>query len=228
MKIKIFLLKLVPWTAVLMCFVFTWGFWLSKDRQWQGTFDDLSLTIESLKRQVPISAKYILLVKELDAASQGKLSAYQSAEVAREIVTQCYFHQDIGLTPDKIMAIMERESSFNPEAVSVAKAYGIMQVIESTWLIHADDLGYGRKFDRDLALDPIVNVKVGIQEVVRLRQYWLSEGVDSWLVVYTSYFWGERNAWQLLRSKKRAPLPSLEYGKGINDLANAWKERGIS
>jgi len=156
------------------------------------------------------------------------LTPFEVVEISRIIIEQCAIHSDVGLTPDKIMAVMERESAFNPRAISKARAYGLMQVIQSTFLIHSPDLGYGKSFSRELALDPLVNIQVGIRELVRLRKFWLSEDVDSWLVVYTSFFWGERNAWALLLSKKRARLPSLEYSKGINDLAKKWRGRGLS
>jgi hypothetical protein len=102
-----------------------------------------------------------------------------------------------------------------------------MQVIRSTAELHLAQVGYGSVFSKELILNPILNVEIGIAELVRLRKLFLSEGVDGWLIVLTAYFWGERNAWELLNSKKRASLPSLEYGQGVLDLAKKWREAGL-
>jgi len=187
---------------------------------------DYDLRLSSIEKQVPGIAKYMLLVKELSTAAGNKMTAYEATEVAKIIIVQCALNEDIGLTPSLIMGIMERESNFNPSAISYAKAYGLMQVIETTWAIHAADMAYGR-FTEDIALDPIVNVQVGIKELVRLRKYWLENGVDSFLVTINSYFWGTTHTWELLTKKKRASLPSLEYGKGVLDLAKKWEEKGL-
>lgn len=89
-----------------------------------------------------------------------------------------------------------------------------------------DDLGYD-SFSQELVLEPIVNVQIGIRELVRLRRYWKEFGIDNWLIAVNSYYWGEKNVWELLESKKRARLPSLEYGKGILDLRKEWEEKGL-
>jgi soluble lytic murein transglycosylase-like protein len=185
-----------------------------------------SSQIEAVKKQVPEMAQYMLLVQNLQKASRGKLTAYQVAEISRVIIEQCYANQDIGFTPAIVLGVIERESRFNPKAVSKARAFGLMQVIQLTFEGHLADLGYGR-FTKDLALDPIVNVQVGIRELVRLRRYWLAEGVDDWIVAANSYFWGVRLTWALLQNKRRSWLPSLEYGRGVLLLARAWEAKGL-
>ncbi len=189
-----------------------------------NTKQDLLLQAHDV--QLPYVAEYTVLVEQLAERAQGRMGAEDVVRVARIIMEQCALNKDIGLTPDKIMAMIERESAFDPQAISNAKAYGLMQIIEATSLIHLSDLGYNR-FQVELMLDPVTNVEIGIRELVRLRRYWLSYDVDSWLIIYTSYYWGTRNAWDLLSSKKRARLPSLEYGQGITDLAAKWRERGV-
>jgi len=79
----------------------------------------------------------------------------------------------------------------------------------------------------DLLMNPVINVKVGIRELVRLRKYWLSEGIDSWYIVFTSYYWGIRTTRLLLTEKGRSILPSLEYGKGVMELQEKWKNKGL-
>lgn len=185
-----------------------------------------SIMIQANSKQIPYITRYIKLVKELTEVSKDKLTAYEVVEVSRIILTQCQMNQDIGLTPDIVMAMMERESHFNPNAISYAKAFGLMQVTRTIFDLHLPELGYG-KFTKSLALSPIVNVEVGIKELVRLRKYWLEEGVDSWMITVNSYFWGIRNTWELFLKKKRAHLPSLEYGKSILDGAREWRKKGL-
>jgi hypothetical protein len=125
-----------------------------------------------------------------------------------------------------VLGIIERESGFNALAMSELKAYGLMQCLQETFDRHLPEIGYSG-FTAALAFNPVVNVQVGIKHLIYLRRYWISEGIDSWLWTMNSYFWGIRATWQLLLEKKRAMLPSVEYGKGILDLAKKWKERGI-
>ena len=184
------------------------------------------LRIISIEKQIPGIAKYQLLVKELSTAAGDKLTAYEVTEVAKIIIVQCALNEDIGMTPSLIVGIMERESNFDPNAISYARAYGLMQITQTVCEIHLPTLGYGN-FSEALVLSPIINTEIGIAELIRLRKYWLENDTDSFIIVTTSYFWGIKNTWYLLNSKKRANLPSLEYGKGILDLAKAWKEKGI-
>jgi len=212
-----------------LCFCVLAGAYFGMQEKWkqQSTVDkEQNLEIQATQKQVPGIAKYIQLVKELEDISKGKLTAHEITEVAKIIIIECTINSELGLTPNMIMAIMERESSFNPDAVSYAHAYGLMQVTRTVCEIHLPELGYG-DFSKSLVLDPIVNVQLGIRELIRLRKYWIEYDTDSWIVTMTSYFWGIKNTWALLTSKKRSNLPSLEYGKGILDLANKWKEKGL-
>jgi hypothetical protein len=205
------------------------GLYFSMQERWQNqnVIDkEQNLEIQATQKQVPGIAKYIQLVNELEQISKGKLTAHEITEVAKIIIIECNINSEIGLTPDMIMALMERESNFNPNAISYAHAYGLMQVTRAVCELHLPELGYGN-FSKSLVLDPIVNVQLGIKELVRLRKYWIEHGTDSWIVTMTSYFWGVKNTWALLTSKKRSNLPSLEYGKGILDLATKWKEKGL-
>lgn len=192
----------------------------------QTTVRSQEVAIGSLEKQIPAIAEYMLVVKSLQEACGGKLTPFQIVEIARIIVEQCYMNQDIGLRPSLILAIMERESHFDPEAVSSARAYGIMQIVRTTFDVHLLQSGYGG-FSKDLAFNPIINTEIGIKELVRLRKYWLEEGLDSWMIAINSYFWGTSATWELFINERRAELPSLEYGKGVLDLAKTWQEKGI-
>ena len=184
------------------------------------------LIIRSNQKQIPSLVRFITLVKELNEASKGKLTTLEVVEVAKVIINYCVLYDNIGLTPSLVMGIMERESGFNPKAVSKARARGLMQVIQFTFEFHLRELNYGQ-YSHDLAFNPIINVEVGIRHLIYLRKYWLAEGKEDWVYAIMSYFWGTKNVWQLIETKGRAELPSLEYGTGVLELAEKWKKRGV-
>jgi hypothetical protein len=186
----------------------------------------LSLKIATAEKLIPQSVRLIKIADELYKAGRGKLTPPQCAEMARLIVLYSELYGDIGITPDKIFAIAERESGFDPKAVSKAKCYGIMQLHPGTFNQHSGDVGYG-KFTKELALNPVINLHVALEHLVFLKLYWLGEGIADDLPVYTSFFWGVKITQELFASKKRANLPSLEYAKGIIVLAAKWRERGV-
>jgi len=225
MKIK--LKTIIAGILLFFALVFILGIHYGDRRRQDARDGQQDLLILANQKQIPYVAKFLKLVRELERASEGKLTAYEIVEISKIIIVQCEVHSDLGLTPSIVMAVIQRESAFNPDAISKQRAFGLMQLIRPTMQNHLQDLGYGR-FTKSLALDPIVNTECGIKELIKLRQYWLEEGIDNWLIVATSYFWGIRNTWELLVEKKRAELPSLEYGKGILDLAREWQKRGLS
>lgn len=194
-------------------------------REIKTELSTIRLQAELNAKQIPNISKFVILVENLSEACEGRLTSREVVDVAEIIYKECAANKDIGLTPDIVLGLIERESNFNPEAVSSAKAYGLMQIVEDTWLIH--DVYDDWDFDPDLATKPEINVRVGIAELVRLRHYWIAQGQDNWIIPLTSYFWGIRNTWSLLNSKKRGLLPSLEYGKGVMDLAVQWREKGV-
>ena len=231
MKIKIergilsllFMLLLIFIMAIVCVMV---SVYMKKTNELLAANYQQDLIIQMHDQQLPYVAEYTVLVERLSERAAGRMAAEDIVRVARVIMEQCALNRDIELTPDKIMAMIERESGFDPDAVSVAKAYGLMQIIQDTFLIHSADLGYNR-FKVELALDPVTNVKIGIMELVRLRRYWLEEGMDDWLYSIHSYFWGLRNTWALLTTEGRASLPSLEYAVGVLEMADRWKEEGV-
>ena len=226
MRIRFKVWVIFPVIVGLLLFGATVGYIIQNEAriahlEYENAEQEVVLTFHS--RQIPYIVKYSKIVGVLTTVSEGRLSAFVIVEIGKTILIQCEIYSDIGLTPDIILAVMERESGFDPNAISKARAYGLMQVIRSTAELHLAILGYGNMFSKDLILDPIINVEIGIAEIVRLRKLFLTEGIDNWMVVLTAYFWGERNTWELLNSKKRARLPSLEYGSGILDLAKKYQ-----
>ena len=187
---------------------------------------DVELIAEANSKQIPHIANFITIVKNFTEIAGDKMSAYEIVEVSKVVITQCNIYEDIGLTPDLIFGLIDRESDFNPDAISIASAYGLMQITRSVFSMHLFKLGYAG-FSRDLALNPIVNVQVGIMELVRLRCLYMEDGIEGWLIPLHSYFWGERYTRTLLTTKKRVNVPGLEYSNGVLDLAKKWKERGV-
>ena len=187
---------------------------------------DLAIRVVATEKQIPSVARYLQVLRNLQLKAKETLTDYEITEIAKIILVKCAEYDDVGLTPSLIFGLIERESGFNPGAVSSARAFGLTQCIEDTFDRHLILLGYN-KFTKEIALDPIVNIQVGIAELVRLRKYWKIEGIDNWIIPLHSYFWGTKWTHYLLTSKKRAEMPSLEYGKGVIDLANIWKEKGV-
>lgn len=188
---------------------------------------DQQVQLETHAKQIPHHAEFLKIITELEKVAGDKMTPKQVVEVSEVISAMCIAHQDLGLTSAKIFAMIERESNFDPMAISPQRAYGLMQLIRPTFEMYLEDIGYA-KFSKTIALDPVVNVKAGIEHLVYLRSYWLEEDVDSWMTVMNSYFWGIRTTWELFLSKRRARLPSMEYGKNILDLTREWKERGLN
>jgi soluble lytic murein transglycosylase-like protein len=68
-----------------------------------------------------------------------------------------------GIDPLLVLAVIEVESNFNPDAESPTGAGGLMQFVRSTWEWMAD------RMDADVdRFDPVDNVKVGIEYLTYL------------------------------------------------------------
>jgi len=75
------------------------------------------------------------------------------------------------IDPPLVAAIIRQESSFNPRAVSVAGARGLMQVMPSVGQQIARSLGYPL-WDAGLLFDPDANLELGTAHLAgSLRQY---------------------------------------------------------
>jgi soluble lytic murein transglycosylase len=71
-----------------------------------------------------------------------------------------------GLNPYLVASLIRQESEFNPDAVSYANAYGLMQLIPSTAKILAKERGV-RGFRTEFLFDPTINIQLG---TVNLKQ----------------------------------------------------------
>ena len=192
--------------------------------------DHLLERINIIEGQVPKNAEYYLLAKQLQERAGDNLTGFEIREIAGEIMLQCELNSDIGLTPARVLAVIERESGFRPDVVSHMNAYGLMQCLEATFAVHLPHLGYPLP-TKELMLDPITNVRVGMRELVRLKRMWIANGYenrDDWKITFYSYYAGETWARRLLTTLEKGTFPGLEYGIGTEKLAREWSERGVS
>jgi len=174
------------------------------------------------QKQIAESAQFMSIVRGLTRVSKN-MTPREVVEVAHIIAVQCILHEKIGLTPDKIFAVMEQESNFDPTAISSAGAYGLMQCIRATFEIHLPNMGY-KIFTVALALNPIINAEAGIRELVRLRKYWLVEDIDDWMVVLTSYYYGIDYTQKYLLKETEG---KSQYGQEVLDRLDKWRKVGV-
>jgi soluble lytic murein transglycosylase len=111
-----------------------------------------------------------------------------------------------GVEPALVYAVMREESAFDPEAVSPANAYGLMQLIVPTARIAAKSLNL--PFGPQALKKPRVNVALGCRELGRLAALFDSNP----LLAIPAYNAGPGNAARWMRER-----PSLDF-----DL---WVER---
>lgn len=178
---------------------------------------------------IDLDSQYAKIVRVV-AEKASHLSPIQVVEIAQVVQEQSILYSDDGISPSLLLALMERESTFNPKAESPMKASGLMQVIESTALIHLERFGY-TKWEH-VRFDPAINIKVGVAELVRLRRGYINEGVetpgDTWTYTLHSYRWGPRNTRLLMNAKEqRVEVPSLEYSVGVRELQLVYMSGGL-
>ncbi len=77
-----------------------------------------------------------------------------------EVITHASLY---GVPPVLVYAIMRQESLFNPQAVSVSNAVGLLQLLPGTAQALADQEGYGGKVTLDRLKRPFTNTRFGIK-----------------------------------------------------------------
>ena len=198
--------------------------------QLQTQVEQLFLRTNQALAASDLDAQYAEIVRVVAESSSGLLTSIEVVNVAGVIQEQSALYSADGVSPSLILALIERESSFNPRAESPMKASGLIQVIESTALIHLSQFGY-TIWDH-VRFDPVLNIRVGVAELVRLRRGYIEEGVetpgDAWTYTLHSYRWGPRNTRLLMNAKEtRVEVPSLEYSVGVRELQLAYQDRGL-
>ncbi|MBX9599985.1 MAG: transglycosylase SLT domain-containing protein [Bryobacteraceae bacterium] len=99
------------------------------------------------------------------------------------------FSRQNSLDPYLVAALIRQESEFNPRAVSVAKAYGLTQVLPSTGRELSRAVGV-RPFRPDMLFVPAVNLKLGTYYLKRL----VGELGGHWEAALASYNAGKSRA----------------------------------
>lgn len=93
-----------------------------------------------------------------------------------------------GMPPAVIWALMRRESFFDADVVSLAGAYGLMQLLPKTARRVASRSGAPEPSEVDLFV-PAVNLRLGAEYLAGLRQ----EASGNWIRALASYNAGETN-----------------------------------
>ena len=90
-----------------------------------------------------------------------------------------------------ILAVMKRESRFDPLAVSSKKALGMMQIHPDTWTEYTKKLNL--KVSLMAAFDPVTNIKVGVCVLKDLHDYYKSSVPEEmlWHYVLSAYATGK-------------------------------------
>jgi soluble lytic murein transglycosylase len=134
------------------------------------TPDRLLATADALRAHGQTSRAIRLAWKIIDAGTKDARAyrlAYPVVDQA-ELVRQARARS---IDPTLVAAIIRQESSFNPHAVSVAGARGLMQVMPSVGQQIARSLGYPL-WDAGLLFDPDANLELGVTHLASsIRQY---------------------------------------------------------
>lgn len=202
-KIKKFFRKFSPiFLIFLTIYLIIVTFWLYFFSDWNFEVrKKLNEEIFSLRKELK-SEK--LLKKEKNSENSEKIfeeflrnflflsKKYPKLEkvdkISKIIAEKVIEHKNIGLTSEKIWALIEVESSGRPFAVSKAKAKGLTQFIEAT--ATRELLKLGLPYDERYLFEPDISVLLAINHLIELRNYWLSKGKDSWAYVFHSYLAG--------------------------------------
>ncbi len=93
------------------------------------------------------------------------------ADADRQRVIEAIFnvHQEHGLEPSLLLALMQVESGFNPAACSSQGALGLMQVLPRSGQLMARELGIEWR-GRSTLLDPVENIRIGAAYLARMYQ----------------------------------------------------------
>lgn len=196
----------------------------------QARLDEVEGRADQAMAAIDLDAQYAELVRVVAERATG-LTPLQVVDVAKVIQEQSILYHADGITPSLILALIERESTFDPNAFSEQQASGLMQVIESTALIHLHKFGYDDW--EHVRFDPAINIKVGVAELVRLRRGYIEEGLESstgmWTYTLHSYRWGPMNTRLLINAREsRVEVPSLEYSVGVRELQMTYQTGGLS
>jgi soluble lytic murein transglycosylase len=139
------------------------------------------------------------------------------------------------LEPELVLAVIKKESSFDPGARGAAGEYGLMQVMPATGEQIASELGL-YNFTPDNLLDAGLNVRFGAYWLSRMRAY---EGVDEpWAFRIAEYNAGAARVDEWLSSAKdrskaesfldAVAIPSVKrYVRDVLEFRADYKNRRV-
>lgn len=127
-------------------------------------------------------------------ASLPKKHSHKHQILAQTVIDEAHRH---GFDPVLLMAMIQTESSFNPEARGGVGEIGLMQILPDTGEWMAEKLGISWKGEKTL-LDPVLNVKIGAAFVAYLRDYF-----DKHARLYlAAYNMGQKNVKRALKKNR--------------------------
>jgi soluble lytic murein transglycosylase-like protein len=124
------------------------------------------------------------------------LSRSDLSRVARTVAAEA---RRAGFSPEFVLALIQVESGGDPLAVSSKGALGLMQLLPTTGQAVAGEVGL--RWDGPKTLfDPVVNVRLGVAYLERLRARY-----GSLSIALTAYNWGPKRVSDMLRRSERIP-----------------------
>lgn len=194
------------------------------ERSLMAQLKESQARIEAIRAVVGTQAEYVSVLNTVI----GKVKEYnqfdhftpeQITGLTTVILEQSALHNDAGITPALILAIMEQESGFDPTAVSSARAVGLMQVRRAAAQATLERLGF--TYSVQLMSDPELSVKVGTEYLAWLHRIFMSDGIegrDDFTYTLTAYNWGPTAAFNLIAGDRGGTLPDLKYAVRVGLL----------
>jgi len=215
---------------VIVCGVVAFGFvYLHEQRQ--GLNDEIA----SLRAQVEAFSNVsdeILLYKQIEDQWFSRGSDYMDQQMLRELSFMTYkYHQKygsngeipIGLDYWRILAWVDIESRFNPEAESYAGAIGLTQHMFITGVDGLDryfDLqGLSKQQVLDYLYNPVWSLRLGLERLVDYQTDFIATGVASdsdWKLTFSLYNWSTQAVSNLMSAiEGGTPKASLKYALDV-------------
>lgn len=155
----------------------------------------------------PQEAQVFLFISRLS----DDITSSDARKLATTIIDECN-HYD--LDPLLILAVIQIESEFTPQAVSNKGAIGLMQVMPNTAKYITQQMGIGYSGSNSL-YDPLVNVKLGIHYLS-----FLTDRFNSTENALAAYNYGPAN----FLKKKRLTTSPPRYVKKVLKFKNFLEE----
>jgi len=174
----------------------------------------------------------ILLYKQIEEQWFSRGSEYMDQHTLRELSFMTYkYHQKygsngeipIGLDYWRILAWVDIESRFNPEAESYAGAIGLTQHMFITGVDGLDryfDLqGLSKQQVLDYLYNPVWSLRLGLERLVDYQTDFIATGVASdsdWKLTFSLYNWSTQAVSNLMSAiEGGTPKASLKYALDV-------------